>query len=53
MSELPVMTIQLARDIAQDTANRQMQDNGRTEWITADYALACDTFYDLWPMEDL
>ena len=38
-----ILTIDVARDIATDTANRQMAEDGRKSWSRKDFNLACRT----------
>ena len=49
------MKIELDRELAsaaaKDAANRNMRKHGRDCWNDEDYAIACDTFNRLWPLE--
>ena len=43
-----VLTYDIAKAIAQDTADRQMRAEGRIEWNEKDYWLAVATLNQLW-----
>lgn len=42
MKSPPVMTVDLARSIGQDAANRAMRKAGRKRWSLEDYRAAID-----------